>query len=232
MHRAIAINGARLDQVQMLLEPYGNGSQGHLSYPKGQFRISGGNETLRLVVPAYLAVELYRTAILPQDPSLPVEISIGGSAAGWFTVSDVRYFSGVQASLPQVGFAFIRVRQRRPSRKPPRRASPATEGGAYLTDITHFLDETGELMTLPGPARKLASFLTLVIEAATDAPSEAERDSGIRCRTEGCTANVRTVLPPNGKEILWRCPACGHHGSIRNWRLTKWNQLKHREERD
>ena len=132
MHRAIGINGARLDQVQMLLEPYGNGSQGSLSYPKSQFRISGSNDTLRLVVPAYLAVELYRRAILPQNASLPVEISIGGSAAGWFTVSDVRYLSDSDAQFSLVGLMFARVPQGQASDKPRRPASvAAADGGAY-----------------------------------------------------------------------------------------------------
>ena len=44
-------------------------------------------------------------------------------------------------------------------------------GGTNVTDITHYLDEAGELMQMPGQARKLGSFLTLLIEAATDAPA-------------------------------------------------------------
>jgi hypothetical protein len=36
--------------------------------------------------------------------------------------------------------------------------------GTYVTDITHYLDDKGELPAeMPGAARKLASFLVLVI---------------------------------------------------------------------
>ena len=34
----------------------------------------------------------------------------------------------------------------------------------YVTDITHYLDKNGELAEMPGEARKLASFLVLLIE--------------------------------------------------------------------
>jgi len=47
----------------------------------------------------------------------------------------------------------------------------AAIGKKYVRDITHYLDETGELVQLPGPSRRLGSFLTLLIEAATGASS-------------------------------------------------------------
>ncbi len=40
--------------------------------------------------------------------------------------------------------------------------------GTCVTDITHYLDDDGELSAeMSGPARKLASFLVLVIDAAS-----------------------------------------------------------------
>lgn len=41
----------------------------------------------------------------------------------------------------------------------------------YVTDITHYLDETGELAEMPGPARKLASLLVLLIDATSQVGS-------------------------------------------------------------
>lgn len=101
--------------------------------------------------------------------------------------------------------------------------------GTYVTDITHYLDEAGELMPLPGQARNLASFLTLLIDAATGTSSAQDHDSGIRCRQKACRGSIRTSLVSDAAEILWQCPACGHHGVIRNWQDTKWNRLKHSE---
>jgi hypothetical protein len=37
--------------------------------------------------------------------------------------------------------------------------------GTYVTDITHFLDDAGEIVAnMPAEARQLASFITLLIE--------------------------------------------------------------------
>jgi hypothetical protein len=109
--------------------------------------------------------------------------------------------------------------------------STVTEG-TYVTSITHYLDDDGELLSLPGPARKLASFLALLIEAATGTESEHYHDSGIRCRTKACRGTILTMVPSNQTEITWHCPACGHNGVIRNWQATKWNQNRRMEQPD
>jgi hypothetical protein len=79
------------------------------------------------------------------------------------------------------------------------------------------------MLPLPGPARKLASFITLVIEAATNSASADECESRVRCRKRSCRGTIRTVLPDQSSEILWHCPVCGHNGVITNWQNTKWN---------
>ena len=86
MSQTIAINGTRLDKVCMLMKPLSNGSTASLRYPLSQIRFSLDDGNLCLVTPAYLAVELYRTGILPQDVKTPVKISIGGRPAGRYTV--------------------------------------------------------------------------------------------------------------------------------------------------
>ena len=228
MPRSIAINGTRLDEVRMPMKPPGNGTVAYLSYPTSQIRFSREGGVICLIVPAYLAVELYRIGILPQDANLPLEVSIGGRSTGWYTVSDLRYPDRTDSPFGKVTFTLTRVDQgdaRRAAGAPPLAQSAAVEG-TYVTDITHYLDEAGELLPLPGPARKLASFLTLLIEAATATASAHYHDSSIRCRTKACRGTILTMLPQNADEIAWHCPACGHNGIIRNWRDTKWNQLK------
>ena len=96
--------------------------------------------------------------------------------------------------------------------------------GTYVTDITHYLDEAGELAEMPGPARKLASFLVLLVDEATQAMPADDHDTGIRCRKKACTGSIRISLGSMQDEISWQCPVCGHHGVIRNWQDTKWNQ--------
>jgi predicted RNA-binding Zn-ribbon protein involved in translation (DUF1610 family) len=98
--------------------------------------------------------------------------------------------------------------------------------GTFVTDITHYLDATGELAEMPGPARKLASFLVLLIDATSQVCPVSDHDTNIRCRKDACTGSIRTSLISINEEIVWHCPNCGHNGVIRNWQGTKWNQAK------
>ncbi len=96
----------------------------------------------------------------------------------------------------------------------------------YITDITHYLDETGELAEMPGPARKLASFLVLLIDATSQVGPVRNFDTNIRCRMDACKGSIRTSLTSLDEEISWHCPDCGHNGVIRNWQGTKWDQAE------
>ena len=96
----------------------------------------------------------------------------------------------------------------------------------YITDITHYLDETGGLAKMPKPARRLASFLVLLIDAATQVIPVRNCDTHIRCRTRACTGSIRASVSSKSGEIVWHCPKCGHNGVIRNWQGTKWDQTK------
>ena len=98
--------------------------------------------------------------------------------------------------------------------------------GTYVTDITHYLDDTGELAEMPGPARKLASFLVLLIDEATQAVPADDYNTRIRCRKTACTGSIRASLASVEGEISWHCPDCSHNGVIRNWQGTKWNQRR------
>jgi len=228
MSRIIAINGTRLDKLQLPLEPLSDATPASQTYPLGEIRYKQDKDTLRLILPAYLSVELYRAGILPQDANTPVEISIGGRSIGRYVVTHVRYPLWAYSAFGKVTFTLTCVLEEnaRPAGVQKLAQLPAPQETTYVTDITHYLDESGELAQIPRPARRLASFLTLLIEEATSAPSAGEHDTGIRCLAKDCRGTIRTSLPPGQVEILWRCLACGHRGIIRNWNNTKWNQLK------
>ena len=72
----------------------------------------------------------------------------------------------------------------------------------YVTDITHYLDDEGELPAeMPGSARNLASFLVLVIDAASqDIPAD-DLNTNIRCRQDGCTGSIRAEVMSIDDEI-------------------------------
>ena len=97
--------------------------------------------------------------------------------------------------------------------------------GTYITDITHFLDETGEMPAdLPQPAASLASFLALIIDATSEKGSSEFDEIGLRCRSGECAGSILSRIKSETDEIIWHCPVCGHNGIIRNWQATKWNQ--------
>jgi len=228
MSRIIAINGTSLDKLPLPLEPLSDATPASQTYPLGEISYKQEEGTLRLILPAYLSVELYRAGILPQDANTAVEVSIGGCPVGRYLVSAVRYPPWCYSAFGKVTFTLTCV--------PKEKARPAgvkklvqpeePRNTTYVTDITHYLDEAGELAQLPRPARRLASFLSLLIEAATGEPSAGEHDSRIRCLAKDCRGTIRTSLPPGQAEIFWRCQVCGHKGVIRNWNNTKWNQSK------
>jgi predicted RNA-binding Zn-ribbon protein involved in translation (DUF1610 family) len=101
-----------------------------------------------------------------------------------------------------------------------------TPARTYVTDITHYLNAEGELAAMPGDARKLASFLVLLIDAASRAIPARNSDTRIRCRTRDCTGAIRALIASSEGKIVWHCPECGHNGVVSNWQGTKWDQTR------
>lgn len=101
-----------------------------------------------------------------------------------------------------------------------------TPARTYVTDIRHYLNAEGELAEMPGAARKLASFLVLLIDAATPAIPAQNSDTRIRCRTRDCTGSIQASIASREGEIVWHCPECRHNGVISNWQGTKWDQTR------
>jgi hypothetical protein len=87
----VAINGKKLHKIRLPLVSHRPGVVEALSYPTTQFRYALDGDVLRLAVPHRLGMELYRTGVLPQNPELPVKITIGDQIRGRFRVVDVRY---------------------------------------------------------------------------------------------------------------------------------------------
>lgn len=113
MAQGITINGQRLDEVRMPLEPWSERSVAYLCYPKGQLTFSFDADTLRLAIRPLLGMELYRSGILPQDARAPVEVALGGRRKGRFAVADVRYPGGPRGPTDRVVLTLARVRRQR-----------------------------------------------------------------------------------------------------------------------
>jgi hypothetical protein len=99
----------------------------------------------------------------------------------------------------------------------------------WVTDLSHFIDETGNVPTnIPGPARRLAEYLTAIVATATTARgSEGHTTGEIKCRRRpgrrACPGFIRHRLWAD-ERITWECPSCGDNGVISNWQSTRWDR--------
>ena len=89
--KGIAINGILLHEVRMLTVPYQKGAISYLSYPKSMIDFKVEGQEIQVSVPAMLAVELYRTGIIPQNAQDSFPVSISGKKVGQYHVVDFRY---------------------------------------------------------------------------------------------------------------------------------------------
>jgi hypothetical protein len=81
----------------------------------------------------------------------------------------------------------------------------------YVSDLTHFLDKSGAIGPVKGPARALAQFHVDVVAHASDATS-------FKCK-KGAVEAVRA----HDDAIAWVCPRCCTEGRISNWQGSLWD---------
>jgi hypothetical protein len=101
-------------------------------------------------------------------------------------------------------------------------------GNIWVTDLTHFLTDAGELGPKSGPARKLAEYLTkIVVDATTESwePRKVPVSCRRRPRRKPCVGVIGTDIDPDTEAIMWWCPVCKDKGTITNWQGSRWNRM-------
>lgn len=95
----------------------------------------------------------------------------------------------------------------------------------YISNITHFLDEDGNIaQEMPKQAREIASFLSLIIDAAT--LPESQNQTPIKCLSKKCKGTIQYERS-NPESIQWTCDTCSHYsGVISGWRGTKFDNTR------
>jgi len=96
----------------------------------------------------------------------------------------------------------------------------------WITDITHFLDENGEMIKEPPQARKLGEYLAAIIVMASYPDPEYEGYKVLcrrRPKRKPCSTEVAAWLDPETDDVVWICPVCQDKGIISNWRGTIWD---------
>jgi hypothetical protein len=98
---------------------------------------------------------------------------------------------------------------------------------AWVTDITHFLDEEGKIISEPSQAREIAEYFAAIIVMASYPDPEYPPDYRVQCRRrpkrKPCQEEIAGFVDPETDNIVWMCPTCGDRGFISNWRGTIWD---------
>lgn len=101
-------------------------------------------------------------------------------------------------------------------------------GDTWITDIRHYLDPSGHLPDMPGPALNLALFLGSIVEWMTIRAVAGVERTNVYCRRSPgrrrCPGEIAAAFEEGTDVILWRCPLCGDNGYIRGWRGTLWDR--------
>ncbi len=105
----VSINDHQLHEVEMLLMPYSSNTASYLKYPEHRIEARIVGDQLLLWIPAFLALELYRRAILPQDPTQPVTIHLRGKNMGRFVIIDFRYPNTLAQNWETITITWQRV---------------------------------------------------------------------------------------------------------------------------
>ena len=97
----------------------------------------------------------------------------------------------------------------------------------WITDMRHFLDETGQIANMPTPARSLAEYFGSIIMWMADSVPEWIETTNVLCRRrprrKPCFGRIIAVMKTAG-EIAWECPSCGDNGVIYGWVGTPWDR--------
>ena len=89
--KGISINGSKLHDINMPLAPYSCGVVASLRYPKERMDFECSEGIAKLTVPTRLALEMYRTGVLPQDENQIFSICISGKSIGSYRVVKFLY---------------------------------------------------------------------------------------------------------------------------------------------
>lgn len=89
----------------------------------------------------------------------------------------------------------------------------------YITDLTHFLDKSGAIGPVKGPARTMAQFHVEAVAHASDSTSETfPAPKCFKCKK----GFVEAVLAQDNA-VVWVCPKCHIEGRISNWQGSLWD---------
>lgn len=99
----------------------------------------------------------------------------------------------------------------------------------YVADLRHFLDLSP---STPGPARRMAEQLGVLVRAATAGDTGIAWTSELPCRRRParrpCPGRMTVYRPEPPAEIRWECGVCGDQGVISGWEDSPYDLRRRR----
>ena len=96
----------------------------------------------------------------------------------------------------------------------------------YITDITHYLDDEGEIAIESGAGLRFAEYLTYIISMMSHPPPVPD-EFKVKCRCrpkrKPCKGMIVGGTDPATGVIIWWCTECRVNGFISNWQGTMWD---------
>lgn len=92
--------------------------------------------------------------------------------------------------------------------------------------MRHYLDDDGEVASMPGPALNLALFLGSIVSWTTAFGLGGRTNVPCR-RSPGrrrCLGEIVASFHSDPEGIRWHCPVCGDNGLIHGWEGTPWDR--------
>ena len=87
----VSMNGRNLHEVKMRGDDSITGCISYLSYPEHRIKTEIVGDKIIIKLPPLLALELYHSAIIPQNEEEAFPVKLGGKDFGLFCVIDLRY---------------------------------------------------------------------------------------------------------------------------------------------
>jgi hypothetical protein len=99
--------------------------------------------------------------------------------------------------------------------------------GALISNLSHFLDERGNIAPANGPARRIADHLIrIVAEVTGNLDADDGLFTGIPCRRRPARKPCKGLVQATFSDmdtIAWWCGQCGDNGLITGWEDTLWD---------
>jgi hypothetical protein len=97
----------------------------------------------------------------------------------------------------------------------------------WITDLTHLLDEAGDIISEPPQAKALAEYFAAIVFMASFPDPEYPPEYIVKCRRrpnrKPCLKEIVGFINPETDDVMWMCPKCNDRGLISNWRDSMWD---------